>query len=121
MTAGLPASEAGTWLEVMRDDGEVVGYLEPLTADYAEVVPRTRLGHALAERAGYHEAEELVLGHGLTELQEPWLLDGVGVPIAVVEVSADGIVLRDAFLSKALLPSEEIRLPWPDTEGRLRR
>jgi hypothetical protein len=109
------------WLEVTREDGEVVGYLEPLTSDYAHVVPRSRLGHALGERMDYHQAEELVLGNGLAELQDPWLLDGAGSPLAIVQLSPDGVVLRDAFLSKGLMPSEEIHVPWPDTAGRLRR
>lgn len=109
-----------TWLAVTREDGETIGYLEPLTDDYAEVIPRNRLGHAVGEAQDYHAAEELVLDRGLRELAEPWLLDGAGPELTVIELSPDGIVLRDAFLSKALAPTERVQVPWPDTTQRLR-
>jgi hypothetical protein len=110
-----------TWLAVTREDGETVGYLEPLTDDYAEVIPRNRLGHAVGEAQDYHAAEELVLDRGLRELAEYWELDGEGPELTVIELSPDGIVLRDAFLSKALVPNKRVHVPWPDTAKRLRR
>ncbi|WP_275005209.1 hypothetical protein [Promicromonospora iranensis] len=110
-----------TWLAVTREDGETVGYLEPLTADYADVIPRNRLGHAVGEAQDYHAAEELVLDRGLRELAEPWLLDGEGPELTVIELSPAGIVLRDAFLSKSLSPTKRVDVPWPDTAERLRR
>jgi len=110
-----------TWLAVTREDGETVGYLEPVTDDYADVVPRNRLGHAVGEVSDFHAAEELVLDRGLRELAEHWLLDGVGPELTVIELSPDGVVLRDAFLSKALAPTERVHVPWPDTAERLRR
>lgn len=110
-----------TWLAVTREDGETVGYLEPVTDDYADVIPRNRLGHAVGEVGDYHAAEELVLDRGLRELAEPWLLDGEGPELTVIELSPDGIVLRDAFLSKALSPTKRVHVPWPDTTKRLRQ
>lgn len=110
-----------TWLAVTREDGETVGYLEPLTADYADVIPRNRLGHAVGDAHDYHAAEELVLDRGLRELAEHWVLDGEGPELTVIELSPDGIVLRDAFLSKALSPTKRVHVPWPDTAGRLRQ
>jgi len=110
-----------TWLAVTREDGETVGYLEPVTDDYADVVSRNRLGHAVGEVSDFHAAEELVLDRGLRELAEHWLLDGVGPELTVIELSPDGVVLRDAFLSKALAPTERVHVPWPDTAERLRR
>lgn len=110
-----------TWLAVTREDGETVGFLEPVTDDYADVIPRNRLGHAVGEVRDYHAAEELVLNRGLHELAEHWLLDGEGPELTVIELAPDGIVLRDAFLSKALSPTKPVRVPWPDTAGRLRR
>lgn len=120
MTSSLPESPAGTWLAVTRDDGETVGYLEPLTPDYGRVQPRTRLGHALGGPAGYEDGEERVLGSGLGDLAQPWLLDGAGAPLAIAELSPAGVVLRDALLSKALLPAPEVRVDWPDVAERLR-
>jgi len=110
-----------TWLAVTREDGETVGYLEPVTDDYADVIPRNRLGHAVGETRDYHVAEELVLDRGLRELAEHWLLDEEGPELTVIELSPEGIVLRDAFLSKALSPTKRVHVPWPDTAGRLRR
>ena len=110
-----------TWLAVTREDGETVGYLEPLTDDYADVLPRNRLGHAVGEAQDYHAAEELVLDRGLRELAEYWVLDGEGPELTVIELSPDGIVLRDAFLSKALSPTKRVEVAWPDTTHRLRR
>lgn len=109
-----------TWLAVTREDGETVGYLEPVTDDYADVIPRNRLGHAVGGACDYHVAEELVLDRGLRELAEHWLLDGEGPELTVIELSPDGIVLRDAFLAKALAPTKRVHVPWPDTAGRLR-
>jgi len=110
-----------TWLAVTRDDGETVGYLEPVTDGYADVIPRNRLGHAVGEVGDYHAAEELVLERGLGELAEHWLLDGEGPELTVIELSPDGIVLRDAFLSKALSPTKGVHVRWPDTTKRLRQ
>jgi hypothetical protein len=110
-----------TWLAVTREDGETVGYLEPVTDDYADVIPRNRLGHAVGDVRDYHAAEELVLDRGLGELAEHWLLDGEGAELTISELSPAGIVLRDAYLTKALVPLESVHVPWPDTAGRLRR
>ena len=110
-----------TWLAVTREDGETVGYLEPVTDDYSDVIPRNRLGHAVGGAQDYHAAEEFVLDRGLRELAEHWLLDGAGAELTISELSPHGIVLRDAFLSKALVPLEPTHVPWPDTAGRLRR
>lgn len=108
-----------TWLAVTRDDGETVGYLEPVTDDYAEVVPRNRLGHAVGAATDYDTAEELVLDRGLRELAEHWLLDDAGAELTITELSPAGIVLRDAYVSKALA-TVATRIPWPDTTHRLR-
>lgn len=109
------------WLAVTREDGETVGYLDPVTDDYGEVIPRNRLGHAVAGVLDYHEAEELVLDRGMRELAEPWLLDGTGDPLTISELSPHGIVLRDALRSKALIPTEAVTVTWPDVERRLHR
>lgn len=114
-------TDVDRWLAVTRDDGETVGYLDPVTADYGEVVPRSRLGHAVGDVQDFHAAEELVLGRGLRELTETWLLDGVGAPLAIIELSPHGIALRDALSSKALIPSPTVTVDWPDTSRRLRR
>lgn len=109
-----------TWLAVTREDGETVGYLEPVTDDYADVIPRNRLGHPVGDSMDYHLAEERVLDRGLRELAEPWLLDDEGPELTVIELSPAGIVLRDAFLSKALVATKRVQVSWPDTTRRLR-
>ena len=116
-----PETTIDAWLAVTREDGETVGYLEPVTDDYAEVIPRNRLGHRVGETMDYHLGEELVLERGLRELAEHWLLDGVGPELTITEVSPAGIVLHDAYLTKALVPLEPTHVAWPDTPGRLRR
>ncbi|WP_125775504.1 hypothetical protein [Antribacter gilvus] len=116
-----PAVPTDRWLAVTREDGETVGYLEPVTEDYGEVVPRNRLGHAVGGVLGFHEAEELVLDRGLRELAEPWLLDGSDEPLTIIELSPSGIVLSNAFASKALILTDRYTVGWPDTGGRLRR
>lgn len=108
------------WLPVTREDGETVGYLDPATEDYARVVPRNRLGHPLGPECGYDEGEEAVLRAGLGLLSGSWWLDGVDEPLAILELSDDGIVLADAQRTKALAPADPVRVPWPDREARLR-
>ncbi|WP_350348732.1 hypothetical protein ABIQ69_02020 [Agromyces sp. G08B096] len=109
------------WVAVTRDDGETVGYLDSQSPDYDPVVPRNRLGHAVGEPQSYVDAEELLISRGIGELAEHWSLDGGGQALAIAELSPAGIVLRDALLAKALVPTEDVRVAWPDLDGRLTR
>lgn len=113
--------DPATWVPVSRDDREVVGYLQPTSPEFAAVIPRNRLGHAVGDPQDFVEAEELLLARGIAELAEQWRLDGGDQALAIAELSPDGIVLRDALLAKALVPTEEVRVPWPDLAGRLTR
>ncbi|WP_127794638.1 hypothetical protein [Agromyces sp. LHK192] len=114
-------SDVADWVAVRRSDAETVGYLDPLTPDFDRVQARSLLGHAVGEAQSYVDAEELLLDRGIGELADSWHLDGGEQALSIAELSPHGIVLRDALLSKALLPTEDIRIPWPDLDGRLSR
>ncbi|SJM59395.1 hypothetical protein [Gulosibacter sp. 10] len=113
------------WIAVRREDGETVGYLEPLSEDYASMQPRTLLGHAVGEPLEYVPAEELLLERGIGELAERWTLDaGTAEEIrdlTVTELSPNGIVLANYVEAKALANGARHRIDWPDLQGRLRR
>lgn len=113
------------WIATRRDDGETVGYLEPLTEDYGLVRPRSLLGHIAGAPAEFLEAEELLIERGIAELAERWMLrdasrdldDGV----VILEVSPEGIVVAPAELAKAGVFGSRVRLQWPDTCHLLQR
>jgi len=109
------------WVPVVRDDREIVGYLQPTTPDFEAVIARNRLGHAVGEPQGYVSAEETLLERGIAELAEDWYLDGGEQALAIAELSPAGIVLRDALRAKALVPTEDVVVAWPDVTGRLTR
>lgn len=113
------------WITVTRDDGETVGYLEPVTADYDKVQPRSILGHAVGAPIDYVQGEEILGERGIAELMEHWQLSGATQALAgdlsILEVSAHGIVVADALLTKALVPTERYTVPWPDTDELLTR
>lgn len=109
----------GEWLSVTREDGETVGYLDPMSEDYARVVPRNRLGHAVGPECEYHDGAEAVLTTGLGVLAGTWRLDGAGEPLSILELSDDGIVLADALRTKVMAPADQVRVPWPDRDARL--
>ncbi|UYQ76352.1 hypothetical protein OF385_09865 [Glutamicibacter sp. JL.03c] len=116
--------DTSQWISVQRDDGETVGYLEPLTVDYDIVQPRSILGHAVSGPCDYSEGEELIQDRGIGELMLPWILDGHAAgraqELSIIELSAQGIVLGNALHAKALAPTDPIVLPWPDVDGRLK-
>ena len=114
-------SESREWVRVTREDGETVGWLEPLDDGYELLRPRDVLGHVVAEDAEWVEAEEAVQERGLSHLAERWLLDGDERLLAIVEVSPQGISVADWMSSRALFDSTTVTVAWPDTAGRLRR
>jgi hypothetical protein len=115
-----------TWLKVTRpDDGETVGYLEPLAEDYSLVQPRSLLGHGVGEPAEFLAGEERLQERGIAELAERWHLAGaepeLSGGVVILEVSTDGIVVAHAEMTKALLYSKRVTVPWPDLDQSLRR
>lgn len=111
-----------TWLSVRREDGETVGYLQPLDAEFDQVIPRNLLGHPAGPAAGYLQGEELLLERGLSELGMPWNLDrSADALYSILEVSDRGIVVAEELLVKALAPAERHVVSWPDTAQRLTR
>lgn len=113
--------DPASWVPVTRDDREVVGYLQPTSPDFASVIPRSLLGHVVGDPQEYVDAEELLIERGIGELAEHWRLDGGAQALAISELSTNGIVLRDALLSKALVRGEAVIVAWPDLGGRLTR
>lgn len=118
-------SEKHDWVSVTREDGETVGYLEPLTEDYDRVQPRTLLGHALGSPGEFEEGEERLAAHGISELAEQWVLDadteGEVAGLTIVELSPQGVRLADYLATKGLMATENLEVAWPDVEGRLSR
>ena len=118
-------SETSDWVGVAREDGEIVGYLEPLTEDYDTVQPRTRLGHVLGAPDSFGAGEERLVEHGISELAEQWVLD-VGTEgeisgLTIVELSPHGVTLADYLATKGLMTTESLRVQWPDVQQRLTR
>ncbi|WP_150461822.1 hypothetical protein [Nesterenkonia ebinurensis] len=113
------------WISVTREDGERVGYLEPLSEDYSSVQPRTVLGHKLGDPCEYIEGEDLLIEHGISELAEKWTLDnGTNAQVenlTIVELSPHGIILADYYSSKAVAAGERlsVTVQWPDLNHRL--
>lgn len=118
-------SELSDWLAVTREDGETVGYLEPLTQEYDTVQPRTLLGHALGAPEDFEAGEERIIEHGISELAEPWVLDagteGEVAGLTIIELSPHGVLLADYLATKGLMATENLHVAWPDLEQRLSR
>lgn len=102
-------------------DRETVGYLEPCDPDYAQVQPRSVLGHPVGAPCDFVTGEDRLLERGIRELAEHWRLTDPQLPnaLALLEVSPDGIIVADALKTKALVPTERIRVTWPDIDQRL--
>lgn len=109
------------WVKVTREDGETVGWLEPLDAEYALLRPRDVLGHVAGPDAEWVPAEECLQELGLAHVAEAWHLDGDPRALSIVELSSAGIWVGDRMLTKALAPTERVMVAWPDTAGRLSR
>lgn len=113
------------WLATRREDGETVGYLEPLADDYSLVQARSLLGHIVGGPSGFLEAEELLVERGISELAERWMLRGapeeLGDGVVILETSTDGIVVAHADLAKAGAYGRRVQVAWPDVHGFLQR
>jgi len=113
------------WVRLTREDGEAVGYVEPVTADYGVVQPRNLLGHCVGGPVDFVEAEDLLVKRGISELAARWVLSGAGDEVdgdvAILEVSPDGIVVAPADLAKVGTHALRVRVDWPDVAGVLRR
>ncbi|WP_313813499.1 hypothetical protein [Glutamicibacter sp.] len=111
--------DTSAWLSVQRDDGETVGYLEPVDSNYDRVIARNVLGHQVHGPCEYHRGEQLLLERGIYELMQSWVIDSgehAGPrELSLLEVSRQEIILGDALLTKALAATERINVPWPDT------
>lgn len=112
--------DTSDWVAVTREDGETVGWIQPLDPGFETVQARSVLGHAVGGPADYVAAEEVLVERGIAELAGHWHLGAGTRPVrgdlAILEVSAHGIVVADAMLVKALVPCERFTVPWPDVE-----
>lgn len=115
--------DTSTWVSVTREDGEPVGYLEPLDEEYATLQPRSLLGHAVGDPGDFLTGEVRLLDRGIGELAEHWRLTDPPLPnpLSILEVSPDGIVVADTLATKALIATDRIHVDWPDARGRLVR
>ncbi|WP_417219189.1 hypothetical protein [Arthrobacter sp.] len=113
------------WLATQRDDGETVGYLEPLSGDYSLVQARNLLGHPVGGPTEFLEAEELLIDRGISELAERWSLrdapEELDGGVVILEASPDGIVVAHADLAKAGVYGRRVHVPWPDVDLLLSR
>ena len=103
-------SDVRGWVAVTREDGETVGYLEPVTDDYDLVQPRTLLGHARGAPVDFVTGEHLDAGTA----------DEIAA-LTILELSPHGVVLADHFATKGLSATEKLHVAWPDLEERLSR
>jgi hypothetical protein len=85
------------WEPHHRDDGELIGYLQP--DERGLVVPINLVGHPIGAAMERFAAEDTLENAGLSYLAEPWLLrhdDGSEQRVVIVEVDADCVVVTDA-------------------------
>lgn len=106
-----------------RADREIVGYLEPFDPGYSRVQPRSALGHPVGDPCDFVTGEDRLRERGIHELAEHWRLMSPQLTnaLAILEVSPDGIVVADAMNTKAMIPTEQFRVAWPDLDQRLVR
>lgn len=86
-----------TWTPHYRDDdGELIGYLQPASAEL--VIPVTVFGYPLDEACEERAADQVLEQHGLSYLADRWKLRVPGGTIEVVisEASPDRLVLANA-------------------------
>jgi hypothetical protein len=102
-----------------QDDGELLGYLEPVGERLRPVSP---FGHPLAEAGDRPDAESRLEELGLRYLAEPWLLDVADRPdpvrVRILEVRSDRVVLQE-FVTEGIYSGERYTLEPPVEAGRL--
>ncbi|WP_146008904.1 hypothetical protein [Zhihengliuella halotolerans] len=130
-----PIAHVSSWIPVMREDREIVGYLQPGgeaagEPDYDTLQPRDVLGHPVGEPADFLAGEERLLERGIAHVAGAWRLSAtssesdaggswMASDLTIIEISPEWIIATDALAAKSLTPAERIRIPWPDLEQRL--
>ncbi|WP_336660749.1 hypothetical protein [Leucobacter sp. USHLN153] len=103
-----------TWMPQRREDGELVGWIVPQGDGF---VTHDLLGRARQEAPlDWLDAEEDLENLGIGYLAEIYALrTGAGewVRVRVVEVSTDGIGLKDDDFGDIGAPVSSYRLPFP--------
>lgn len=79
---------------VIRDDGELLGYLSQVGAE--TWVPCTVFGLRLAAPTTHSDAEAYLQSHGLSYLAERWIYskDGEQITVHIVEASPANVTVR---------------------------
>ncbi|BDZ44205.1 hypothetical protein [Naasia aerilata] len=97
-----------------EDDGEVLGYLEPVDGDL--VRPVTVFGHPLADPGDRHDAARRFEALGLSYLAEPWVLRLEDRPdpvrVRILEARPDRLTLQ-VFFTEGIYSGERFVLEPP--------
>ncbi len=103
-----------------RDDGELLGWIQPSGEDWVAV---DVLGRPASDAVDWLDAEAALDARGLAWLAEPWMLDGEGerpLRVRIVEVTptdADRpgriVVKIDDFGDMSRPAAAPFVLPWP--------
>jgi hypothetical protein len=97
-----------------EDDGEVLGYLEPMGGD--RVRPVSVFGHPLAEPGDRVDAAERFEDLGLRYLAEPWQLRLEDRPeplrVRILEARPDRLTLQ-VFFTEGIYSGERFELEPP--------
>jgi hypothetical protein len=107
------------WIEHRRGDGELVGWMRP-EADGFVVIDLLR--RPVTGTVDWSTAEETLESTGIGYLADPYeMLDsnGVWLRVRIVEVSPDGVRLKQEDWGAIDAPFVEHELAFP-VEGRLR-
>ncbi len=104
------------WFEHRREDGELVGWIVAEGDDFATV---DLLGRRRGEATDWLSAEERLdeLGIGyLADIYAYWLTPEEWVRVRLLEVSTDGISVKEDDFGDATADLPRYRLPFPVDE-----
>jgi hypothetical protein len=96
------------------DDGELLGYLAPVSEDLVQ--PVSVFGYPLAEPGDRYDAEARFEGLGLSYLAEPWILRHADRPepirVRILEARPD-ILRLQVFFTEGIYSGERFALTPP--------
>lgn len=104
----------GTWIPHRREDGELVGWIEPAGEGFVtyDLLGRARCDAPIDWLAAEEDLEELGIGY-LADIYAIRLDDGTWVRSRITEVSTDGIGAKDDDFGDIGAPVAKYRLPFP--------
>ena len=100
------------WIEHRRGDREVLGWMRPEGDGFVVI---DLLGREISEPLDWFAAEELLDGIGIGYLAEPYelLRNGAWIRVRMVEVSPEGIRVKNEDWGDMNVDFVEHRLPFP--------